>query len=160
MFNRHSLLFLALLIVAPIDISLAGDPAPWGRATTLQPEYRSQKVVYDVDAASEAHLSNIISRTGYLSKLNGNDPFDNKIVVVIHGDAIPFFSIARTEQYRQLMELAYSQSLGGSIEFRMCQASARLRGLKPEDIHGFVTMVPMADAEIVRLQQAGYAYMR
>jgi len=27
-------------------------------------------------------------------------------------------------------------------------------------IHGLVTLVPMADAEIVRLQQEGYAYMR
>ena len=58
------------------------------------------------------------------------------------------------------MELAYSQTLNGTIEFRMCQASASLRGLKPKDIHGFITMIPMADAEIVRLQNAGYSYMR
>ena len=33
--------------------------------------------------------------------------------------------------------------------------------MEPEDIHGFVKLVPMADAEIVRLQREdGYAYMR
>ena len=58
------------------------------------------------------------------------------------------------------MKQAYSQTLNGTIEFRMCHASARLRGFEAKDIHGFVTMVPMADAEIVRLQNAGYAYMR
>jgi intracellular sulfur oxidation DsrE/DsrF family protein len=30
----------------------------------------------------------------------------------------------------------------------------------PKDIHGFVSMVPMGDAEIIRLQQQGYGYMR
>jgi len=35
------------------------------------------------------------------------------------------------------------------------------QALKPEDIHGFVKMVPMADAERISLQQEnGYAYMR
>jgi intracellular sulfur oxidation DsrE/DsrF family protein len=43
----------------------------------------------------------------------------------------------------------------------MCKVAAQGHGFKPEDIHGFVTMVPMADAELVRLQQEeGYAYMR
>jgi intracellular sulfur oxidation DsrE/DsrF family protein len=42
----------------------------------------------------------------------------------------------------------------------MCLANARLLNYEPSDIHGFVTMVPMADAEIVRLQHEGYAYMR
>jgi intracellular sulfur oxidation DsrE/DsrF family protein len=126
----------------------------------MQPKYLNQKVVYDLDADSKERLANIFSRTGYLSKINGNDPFDSKIIVVIHGDAIPFFSIAKIKQYRELMKLAYSQTLNGTIEFRMCLASARLLGLKPADIHGFVTMVPMADTEIVRLQQEGYAYMR
>lgn len=43
----------------------------------------------------------------------------------------------------------------------MCKAAAQLQGLKPEDIHGFVKMVSMADAEIVRLQQEeGFAYMK
>jgi intracellular sulfur oxidation DsrE/DsrF family protein len=58
------------------------------------------------------------------------------------------------------MELAFSQTLNEIIEFRMCQRSAQLRGFMPADIHGFVSMVPMGDAEIARLQQEGYAYMR
>jgi hypothetical protein len=43
----------------------------------------------------------------------------------------------------------------------MCKVAAKGHGFVPEDINGFVKMVPMADAEIVRLQQEeGYAYMR
>jgi hypothetical protein len=42
----------------------------------------------------------------------------------------------------------------------MCQLAAESHGFKPADFHGFITLVPMADTEIVRLQQEGYAYMR
>jgi hypothetical protein len=140
--------------------SMATESMPWGHATVEPQTYQGQKVVYDLTAANKEKISNILSRAGYLSKLNGDDPFENKIIVIIHGDAIPFFSIANFDKYRQLMELAHSQTLNGTITFKMCRASARLRGLSATDIHGFVSMVPMADAEIVRLQQAGFAYMR
>jgi intracellular sulfur oxidation DsrE/DsrF family protein len=57
------------------------------------------------------------------------------------------------------MHRAQSLTVGTTIEFRMCRTAARLLNYTPDDIHGFVKMVPMADAEIVRLQHAGYAYM-
>jgi len=47
------------------------------------------------------------------------------------------------------------------VKFRMCRVAARGYDLEPDDIHGFVEVMPMADAEIIRLQQEeGYAYMR
>lgn len=40
-------------------------------------------------------------------------------------------------------------------------AAAQGHGYEPEDIHGFVKMVPMGDAEIIRLQnEENHAYMR
>jgi intracellular sulfur oxidation DsrE/DsrF family protein len=55
---------------------------------------------------------------------------------------------------------AQSLTVGGVIEIRMCRAAAKRRGLMADDIHGFISMVPMADAEIVKLQSEGYAYMQ
>ena len=40
------------------------------------------------------------------------------------------------------------------------QLAAALRDVEPEDVHGFVKVVPMADAEIIELQHEGYAYMK
>jgi len=154
------LLVLTVFSLSGMNIGMADELSPWGHATTSsQPTYEKQKVLYDLTTGDAERLANILARTGYLSKLNGDDPFNSKIVVIIHGDAIPFFTIANIKQHQQLMGLAYSQTLNSVIEFRMCQASARLRGFKPADIHGFVSMVPMADAEIIRLQQEGYAYI-
>jgi len=134
---------------------------PWGGASEIDREYSKQKVVFDTTYGSPDQLTSILDRASFMSKLNGADPFDTKIVIMIHGEAIPFFSSRNFARYKDLMVRSQSLSQGNVVEFRMCKASAQLQGFKPKDIHGFIKMVPMADAEIVRLQQEeGFAYMR
>jgi intracellular sulfur oxidation DsrE/DsrF family protein len=140
--------------------SLAADNAPWGSAKDLDIQYSGQKVVYDTTTGFVGGLTSVLDRASYLSVLNGADPFENKIVIVLHGDVIPFFAIKNYDKYKDLMARAQSLSVGGNIEFRMCKLAAQSLGFKPQDIHGFVSMVPMGDAEIIRLQQEGYSYMR
>ncbi len=138
----------------------AAQDAPWGHAHAIEKEYSKQKVVYDVAVNSEAAVTSVLDRASYLSQLNGADPFDSKIVIVLHGNEIPFFAIKNFAQHKALVTRAQSLSVGGIIEFRMCRLAARAHGFAPEDIQGFITLVPMADAEIVDLQHKGYAYMR
>jgi intracellular sulfur oxidation DsrE/DsrF family protein len=157
--NKYFLLANIMWAMAAAAPVAANEPAPWGHASSVQQEYHEQKVLYDLTTGSEQELGNILARVGLLSKLNGENPFDSSIVVVIHGDAIPFFTIANTDRYRDLMTRAHGLVLNEVVKFRMCQAAASLHGYRPADFHGFVSMVPMADAEIVRLQQTGYAYM-
>ena len=155
---RRFLMLLAFLFIPP---ALAAEPqTPWGHGKAIAQHYEKQKVVYDVTTSSEAAMRSVISRAQLLLDLNGSDPFDNKVVIVLHGKEIPFFAIKNLDKYRELMQRAQSATQTGLIEFRMCKLAAEGLGFQPEDIHGFVSLVPMADAEIVRLQQAGYAYMR
>ena len=152
-----------LLIVAALVLSqplLAASNAPWGSAKDLDIEYSRQKVVYDTAVSTVAALTSVLDRASYLSVLNGADPFDNKIVIVLHGHEIDYFATKNYPKHKALMERAQSLTVGGIIEFRMCRVAAEGRGYQPKDIHGFVSMVPMGDAEIVRLQHEGYAYMR
>jgi intracellular sulfur oxidation DsrE/DsrF family protein len=58
------------------------------------------------------------------------------------------------------MRRAESLTLGEITEFRLCSASARLQGFDAGDFPAFVKLVPMADAELVRLQGEGYAYLK
>lgn len=147
-------------LMLPLAAVAADANAPWGSAPSLDIDYKKQKVVYDTTADSIAGLTSVLDRASYLSTLNGADPFDNKIVIVLHGNVIPFFAIKHFQKYKALMARAQSLSVGGVIEFRMCKIAAKGLGFEPKDIHGFVSMVPMGDAEIIRLQQDGYAYMR
>ena len=155
---------IGLCVIYMLGVSVpafSSDDAPWGRAKASALRYQPQKVVYDLSSGDENALISMLDRVSYLSTLYENDPFDMSVVIIVHGNAIPFFNRERFEKYRDVMHRAQSLTVGNAIEFRMCQAAARMQGLSPADIHGFVTMVPMADAEIIRLQsEEGYAYMQ
>jgi intracellular sulfur oxidation DsrE/DsrF family protein len=156
-FMLASLLLAAALLLP--EWARANE-APWGHAQAVKQTYAKQKVVYDVTTGSESTMRGVISRAMLLADLNGSDPFDSKVVILLHGNEIPFFAIKNFPKYRELMQRAQGATQSGVIEFRMCRLAAEMHGFQPEDIHGFVTLVPMADTEIVRLQQEGYAYMR
>ena len=154
-------LFAVLFAVwLPAVAAFGGSAATWGTAKVVEKTYSKQKVVYDVAVKTVLQLENVLDRASYLSALNDADPFDSKIVIVLHGDEINFFAIRNFEKYSELMLRAQSLTVGGIIDIRMCRVSAHRRGLEPQDIHGFITMVPMADAEIIDLQKQGFAYMQ
>jgi len=158
----RALILFPLLLIWSLAAT-AQDPNPWGTAADNQLgiDYAPHKVVYDVSVGSRAVFERVLDRVSYLNNLYGADPFDASIILVLHGDEIPFFALEHQTQYHELMRRAQSLTVGGIIEIRMCRIAARGHGYEPKDIHGFVKMVPMADAEIVRLQrEEGYAYMQ
>lgn len=156
MILRFSLIFFLFLSYVNAE-----SLSPWGSASVLEIEYKPHKVMYDIDYGSLEKLYNILDRVSYLNKLYKADPFESSIVIILHGLSIPFFAKENTIKYNELLKRAYSLTLDGIIEFRMCQAAAKAMNYTHKDIHGFITMVPMADAEIVRLQEEeGYSYMR
>jgi len=154
------LLALVFGLWLPVVPATADSSAPWGQAKNVEKTYSKQKVVYDVAVKTVAQLENVLDRASYLSALNDADPFDSKIVIVLHGDEIGFFATRNYAKYRDLMARAQSLTVGGIIDIRVCRVAAHRRGFEPPDIHGFVTMVPMADAEIIELQKQGFAYMQ
>lgn len=156
--RRIKILALGLILYAPFVYS--GEEAPRGGADSLDIKYKPARVLYDMTSGSKEDVTNLLDRISYLSTVYESDKFDSSIVVIIHGDAIPLFAIENMGKYSDLMGRANDLTVGTTIEFRMCHAAARAMNYKPEDIHGFVNMVPMADAEIVRLQKDGYAYMK
>lgn len=139
----------------------AGDDAPWGRASLQSTDYAPQKAVYDVAVQDVESFSRVLDRVSFLNNIYHADPFAASIVLVLHGDEIPFFARDKFDSHRELMRRAQSLTVAGTVQFRMCRVAAAGHGLDPEDIHGFVKMVPMADAEIIRLQQEeAYVYMQ
>ena len=151
---------LVMLVLFSSGLLAAGN-APWGSGNVNEINYKPNKVVYDVHVGSVSELQGVLNRVSYLSKVYKADPFSASIVVVLHGGEIPFFAVKNYKKYKALMIRAESLTHDDVIKFRMCRIAASGYGLKPKDIHGFVEVVPMADAEIVRLQRdEGYAYMR
>ncbi|BAU47415.1 hypothetical protein SVA_0836 [Sulfurifustis variabilis] len=149
---------LAALLAAPAPA--VERAAPWGTATPAETSYEPDKVVYDVAVDSPERLERLLDRASFLANLYAGDPFEAAIVLVLHGPEVQYFAVKNIDRYKALMERAQSLTVGGMISIRMCQVAAKARGLDPKDIHGFVQLVPMGDAEIIRLQQQGHAYMQ
>lgn len=105
-------------------------------------------------------MVSVLDRASYLSKITGADPFDSSIALVLHGPEIDFFAIKNYKKHRELMHRAQSLVKGEVLKIKMCKIAAERYGYQPKDIYGFVEMVPMGDAEIIRLQtEEEYAYM-
>lgn len=122
--------------------------------------YSPAKVVYDISDPDPKALSHSLDRASMLQNIYQNDSFEASIVFVIHEGAIPLFGNKDKNKRSELMRRAHSLSLGEVIQFRVCKASASMQGYKKSDLQDFVSMVPMADAEIIMLQNKGYAYLR
>jgi intracellular sulfur oxidation DsrE/DsrF family protein len=151
-------LFILLFCIPP---ALHAADAPWGHGQLDAIDYPPMKGVYDVNVSSVDKLESVLDRASYLTQITGVDPFVSSTVLVLHGPEIDFFAISNTDKYRELMTRVKGLIDSDLIDVRMCRIAARSRGFEPEDIHGFVTLVPMGDAEIVRLQYVeGHAYMR
>jgi intracellular sulfur oxidation DsrE/DsrF family protein len=122
--------------------------------------YRPSKVVYDFSNPDPEILGLMLDRANLLQKIYQNDVFDSSIVFVIHEGAVPLFGDAEKKRFPEIMRRARGLALGDIIQFRICKASAAMQGFSEKNLQDFVKMVPMADAELVKLQQDGYAYLR
>jgi len=154
----YTCLFTNLVFSTPL---YADTSAPWGGANATHTEYKPQKVVYDVHVDTVAKMDSVLDRASHLSTITGADPFDQSIVLVLHGHELNFFAIKNYSKYKELMHRAQSLVESEALNIKMCKIAAASQGHQPEDIHGFVEMVPMGDAEIVRLQyEENHAYMQ
>ena len=156
----RKLLSLLCLAALALPAGAAAEPkAPWGQASAKDIDYSEQKVVFDVAVDSVERMNAVLDRASFISQLNGANPFSTKVVLVLHGDEIPYFAIENYGKYQDLAKRAHNLTMNGTIEFRMCEQAASFHDYEPADIHGFVTLVPMAEAEIIRYQQKGFAYL-
>lgn len=152
------LLLFFSLISSPVS---AAENAEWGGSAASHYDYKPQKVVYDVNLRTVKAMSGVLDRASFLSKITGADPFENSIVLVLHGAEIPFFAVNNYPKYKELMHRAQSLVDSDVLKIKMCQLAAQGHGFKASQIHGFVEMVPMGDAEIIRLQnEEQHAYMQ
>ena len=126
-------------------------------AVASQNSYRPTKVVYDVSSSDPVVLENILNRVSMLQNIYNNDAFEASIIIVVHEGAIPLFKLTAA---KDLMRRARSLTMGEIIQFKICEASARMQKITQDQLYDFVSMVPMADAELIQLQHDGYAYLR
>lgn len=127
--------------------------APYGSAKVDMHEYPTINAVFDVNYDDPNSL-NIL----YAFVKNTSKPLGGKMVVVTHGPELRVFAKENYEKYQSIVD-KMAQLADAGVDFRMCNNAMRAAGYKPEDIHGFITIVPAGFPEIAYLQSKGYSYI-
>ncbi|MGL1834365.1 DsrE family protein [Rhodocyclaceae bacterium SMB388] len=153
MLKRVLLCSLATVLLAPAAAVANEAFAPYGTAKVDMHAYPEINQVFDVNYDNPRDL-NIL----YSFVTNTRKAVPGKTVIVTHGPELRAFAKENYETYQAVIDRMHELAQSG-VEFRMCNNALRAAGYKPEDMHGFVTVVPAGFPEIVLLQSQGYAYV-
>jgi uncharacterized protein len=79
-----------------------------------------------------------------------------QVVVVTHGPELVVFAKKNYAKYKDIVDRAASLSTQG-VRFEACRNAAAALGFSPEDLHGFVTVVPAGPYALAYYQAKGYS---
>lgn len=150
---RLAALATASLMALSVGAYADEDFAAYGTAKVDMHEYPEVDQVYDVNYSDPKDLSILYGFVKNTSKV-----VPGKVVIVTHGPELRAFAKEHYDKYYGLMDQMAELAEQG-VEFRMCNNALLAAGYQPEDMHGFVTVVPAGFAEIVMLQSQGYEYI-
>ncbi len=150
---RFIQVIIGILTVFTVTSVQATEFAPYGTAKVDMHEYPVINAVFDVNYEDPNKL-NILNV--FVTKTS--EALKGKMVVVTHGPELRVFAKENYEKYQGIVDkMAVLADKG--VEFHMCNNAMRAAGFKPEDMHGFITVVPAGFPEIAYLQSKGYKYI-
>ncbi|MDG4868559.1 DsrE family protein [Guyparkeria sp. 1SP6A2] len=146
-------LSLATAVAITTPLALAQEFSPYGTAKTDMHEYPEIDAVFDVNYEDPNKLNILYSFVKNTAK-----PLKGDMVVVTHGPELRAFAKENYMKYQGIVD-KMAELADSGVEFRMCNNALTAAGYEPEDMHGFVTVVPAGFPEIAYLQHQGYEYI-
>ena len=168
MIHRIVIVSAALLLASSAMVEGAEAPgsAPYGSATAGGysdiEALKQLKAVYEfffTDPASVAMVLNSIKALMISTAEYGPNDFEPlKVVVVSHGPELVVWDKKNYTKYKEVVDRAASMS-GQGVRFEVCKNAAAALGLKPEDLHGFLHMIPSGPYALTYWQNKGFALL-
>jgi intracellular sulfur oxidation DsrE/DsrF family protein len=143
----------AVFATMPMHQALASEFSPYGTAKVDMHAMPVTDTVFDVnyeDPQALNTLYNFVRNTQRVTK--------GKVVVVSHGPELRAFAKENYLKYQSAMDKMAELAKEG-VEFKMCFNAMKAAGFAPEDMHGFVTVVPAGFPEVAYWQGKGYKYI-
>ena len=140
-----------------------GDP-PYGRAHAESyadiDALKQLKAVYEfyfVDpSAVDAVLNSVKALMISTSEFGPNDFDPLKVVIVSHGPELVVWDRRNYARYKEVIDRAASLAEQG-IRIEVCRNAAAALGLKPDDLYGFLHVIPSGPYALTYWQNKGYA---
>lgn len=119
-------------------------------------EGAKHKVVYQCSKAGDGYFTHILFSVGQLKAKYGDDI---DIVVTCFGPGIHLLGKRPQREVPDdaLDKLVYLDTFG--VKFHACGNTMNALGWTKDDLHDFVTVVPIGAEDIMLLQEQGYQYI-
>lgn len=116
----------------------------------------NKSYLFDVSDHSVDELQALLTRAEEVSQAQSPEYMDLKIVMVIHGPDIEWFTQQNYGDNRQLIDLAARLDAYDIIDMKVCEKTMTDRGVDREDLPSFIESVPYAPVEIEHRLREGY----
>jgi uncharacterized protein len=145
-----------------LGLVLAGTLIAAGAAIAAEESYYGQqRVVYHINyAGGENGDGYRPAMTNIQNHIDAVGSENLEVMVVLHGDGL---DLLRAALDNQALEMDVTSLKTQNVEFRICQITLDRRDISYEDDLFEVwedDIVPSGVAEVARLQQMGYAYIK
>jgi intracellular sulfur oxidation DsrE/DsrF family protein len=158
-----------VLVTVVVSLAAAGTAsaqpvdAPYGTAKFAPyadiDSIKQLKVVWDFNfidpRAVGVALNNLNALLRATAEFGPGEIDPIKVVVVSHGPEVVVFDRRNYGKYKELVDRAASLASQG-VKFEICRTAAAAQGSAPEDLHGFVTVVPAGPYALAYWQSKGY----
>jgi len=162
--NMNRILSLLVATLALAGPALAQSPdAPYGTAKFAPyadiESVKQLKVVWDFNFVDPKAVGGVFNNLNALLRATTDfgpheiDPI--KVVIVSHGPEVVVFDRKNYAKYKEIVDRAASFATQG-VRFEICRNAAAAQGIAPEDLHGFVTVVPAGPYALAYWQTKGY----
>jgi intracellular sulfur oxidation DsrE/DsrF family protein len=111
------------------------------------------RVVVEVTMDGTEQWTATVSNVENLRKAFGAD--NTQVKVVVHSKGLGMLLPKNVELADRMKKLAEA-----GVVFAACENTMRKRGVKKEDLLPFVTTVDSGVTEVVRMQEAGWSYLK
>ena len=143
----------AVSIFTLLEVQAADVFSPYGTAKVDMHKMPVTDVVFDVNYEDPQKLNSL-----YNFIKNTKKETKGKVVVVTHGPELRAFAKENYQKYQGAVDKMAELAKDG-VEFKMCNNAMRAAGFVPEDMHGFITVVPAGFPEVAYYQGKGYKYI-
>jgi uncharacterized protein len=154
----------ALVATALATPSFSQDMGKWGSAK-FEPyadidSVKQIKAVWDFNFVDPKAVGGVFNNVNALvratQEFGPRDVEPLKIVIVSHGPEVVVFARKNYAKYKDIVDRAAAFSQQG-VRFEICRNAARAEGFAPEDLQGFVTVVPAGPHALAYWQAKGYS---
>lgn len=164
---RQAFLGASLISFATCGLSLPATAqyadAPYGSATFATysdiDSIKQLKVVWDFNFTDPKAVGTVFNYVNALlqatTEFGPHEIEPIKVVIVSHGPELVVFAKKNYEKYKEIVDRASSLAKQG-VKFEICRNAATVQGFAPEDLHGFVSVVPPAPYALAYWQSKGY----